>query len=105
MALSLSWRASLSVVAAIGLLLWHLWAGNVVRGNLLALRVMHQIVPPASTFDAPFPLADVPWVLGFTPPWQPAVERDDMLMTALEQRAMQSPSGAIMAASYAMLTN
>ena len=97
-------RQSACLVVAVGLLLWHFRTGDAMIGNLLALRVVHQLVPPAAAFEAPFPLAHVPWVLGLAPQ-QSAVERDQRLMAALEDRAMRNGSGATITASYAMLTN
>lgn len=102
-ALSPDRRLSLAVVAASGLVLWHVWANDVVGRNVLALRVMRQVVPAAPTFDAPYYRAEVTWALGFA--GQPeSVRQDRTLMTALEAHSGRNRSLAILAASYAMLT-
>ena len=97
------WRQSLCVMAAVGLLLWHFGDGRLVSGNLLSLRVIHQVVPPAAPFKAPFYLSEITSALGLASP-PPPVMRDQDLMAALEGRAMRNGSAGPMAASYALLT-
>ena len=97
------WRQSLCVMAAVGLLLWHFGNGSLVKGNVLSLRVIHQVVPPAAPFKAPFYLSEVTWALGLASP-PPPVMREQDLMAALEGHAMRNGSAGPMAASYALLT-
>jgi hypothetical protein len=84
------------------LIAWRLGVSGLVTGNLLALRVFHQVVSPAASSKVPGYRSEVSQALGLIPSRVPAT-RDVALMALLEDRAMRSDIGWRIAASYALL--